>query len=134
AGVPAQKILLAGFSQGGVIALHAALRYPQALAGVMALSTYLPCVEKIPEARDPALAVFFAHGEYDPVVPYHEGERAHHTLSKLGYLSQWHSYPMEHSVCNEEITDLSHFIKHASRLSATKSNPGFCAPELPSTG
>ncbi|MBC8519164.1 MAG: alpha/beta fold hydrolase [Gammaproteobacteria bacterium] len=111
-GILPGNILLAGFSQGGVIALHSALRHPQQLAGVMALSTYLPYPEKIPSANNKHPAtIFFAHGVNDPVVPYSAGESAKSWLEEKGYIAKWHQYVMEHAVCAEEINEISNFIQ-----------------------
>ncbi len=110
-GVAANRIVLAGFSQGGVIALHTALRFSQPLAGVMALSSYLPFPEKIPEASAAAAPIFIAHGSHDTVVPFDEGRRACDTLQQQGYPCDWHHYPMEHAVCAEEVDAISHYIR-----------------------
>ncbi len=106
-GVAANQILLAGFSQGGVIALHAGLRFEEKIAGVMALSTYLPLVEKIPDGNLPILV---AHGTHDPVVPLRGGEKARDALQSKGYAVDWHTYPMEHQVCAEEIDTIRDFL------------------------
>ena len=115
-GIAAGRIVLAGFSQGGAIALQAGLRYPQKLAGVMALSTYLPLVESF--AREASEAnrttpIFMAHGTQDNVVPYQMGLRSKQILSENGYDVEWHDYPMPHSVCLEEITDIAAWLKRA---------------------
>jgi phospholipase/carboxylesterase len=108
-GVPPERILLAGFSQGGAIALAAMLRRREQLAGVVALSTYLPLVRQAREAlaeganRQP---VFMAHGTQDPVVPFQAGERSAALLRELGFAVEWHAYPMAHQVCAEQIRDL----------------------------
>jgi len=108
-GLPSTRILLAGFSQGGAIALHTGLRYDKPLAGIMALSTYLPLeqsvVAEINEAnRD--ISIFLAHGSQDPVIPLVLSEHSRHVLASLGYRLQCHTYPMPHSVCPEEIRDI----------------------------
>jgi len=111
--IPANKIVLAGFSQGGAIALQTGLRYADTLAGVMALSTYLPLAESFAQEATPANAktsVFMAHGTQDPVVPYAMGKSSHDRLQQAGYAIEWHDYPMEHSVCLEEITDIGRWL------------------------
>ncbi len=116
-GIPAERVILAGFSQGGVIALHAALRYRQKLAGVMALSTYLPYPEKIPTASgDNPVEIFFGHGTQDPIVSYSAGSAARGVLEERGYQIEWNSYPMEHSVSVEEISDISQFVQWILRI------------------
>jgi phospholipase/carboxylesterase len=111
-GVKAGKIVLAGFSQGGAIVLQAGLRYPERLAGIMALSTYLPLREKLGEAspanRD--LPIFMAHGAYDDIIPLQRAEQSKDLLVKSGYPVEWHTYPMPHSVCPEEIGHISQFL------------------------
>lgn len=109
-GIAASRLLLAGFSQGGAIALAAALRRDTPLAGVIALSTYLPIPERLArEARESARRqpVFMAHGQFDPVVPYAGGEASARRLRELGLTVDWHAYPMGHQVCAEEIRDLA---------------------------
>jgi len=105
-GIPPERIVLAGFSQGGVISLHTALRHPQRLAGVMGLSTCLPTADSLDmeaAAANRDLPVFMAHGKFDPVIPIDNGRAAHRTLTGLGYAVEWHEYPMQHEVCLEEI-------------------------------
>lgn len=104
-GIPADKIILAGFSQGGVIALHLAPRLKQKLAGVMALSTYMCAPQKLAdEAVQAELDIFMAHGSQDPVVPMMAGRQAFDTLTTQGYTVSWQDYPMAHQVCAEELT------------------------------
>ncbi|HUQ24903.1 MAG TPA: alpha/beta fold hydrolase [Burkholderiales bacterium] len=111
--VAPEKIVLAGFSQGGAIALQTALRYPKRLAGVMALSTYLPLGASLaaeraaPNAQTP---IFMAHGSYDDIIPIKRAEDSRNALEKLGYRIEWHDYPMPHSVCGEEVRDISAFL------------------------
>lgn len=112
-GIPAERILLAGFSQGGVIALHTGLRYPQRLAGILALSTYLPTVAQLgTEAaqlnRD--IPIFMAHGTADPVVALDYAKSACRALLDRNYQVQWQEYFMQHSLCMQEINDISRFI------------------------
>jgi phospholipase/carboxylesterase len=112
-GIAAEKIVLAGFSQGGAIALHTGLRHPEKLAGVMALSTYLPLAESFAQEAAPAnakTAVFMAHGSQDPVVPYAMGRNSRDLLNQSGYAVEWHEYPMQHSVCMEEVADIGRWL------------------------
>ena len=112
--ISSKNILLAGFSQGGAIALHAALRYPQQLAGVMALSTYLPLGESLPAEKSPAnqsIPIFMAHGVFDPVVPLVMGAGSMTFLIGLGYAVDWRQYPMQHSVCPQEIEDIGAWLR-----------------------
>lgn len=113
-GVPANRIVLAGFSQGGAIALHLGLRHPERLAGIMGLSTYLPLGDTVEAERHEANAstpVFLAHGSMDPVVPMTMGERSRDGLQAMGYPVEWHDYPMVHQVCMEEIEDISAWLQ-----------------------
>ena len=114
-GIPAQNIVLAGFSQGCAMALHTGLRFPQRLAGLMALSGYLPLADTLAAERTVANAhtpIFMAHGNMDPVVLPARGEASRDLLTQLGYPVQWHSYPMQHSVHPREIADISAFLTH----------------------
>ena len=113
-GITPANILLAGFSQGGVIALHAGLRYPQKLAGIMALSTYLPFAEKTLKQMTKnqlGLPVFAAHGIDDPVIPLLSWNIYVPELKQAGLSVEARSYPMEHSLCSEEIIDLSNWLQ-----------------------
>ena len=108
-GISSRRIVLAGFSQGAAIALHTGLRYPQPLAGIMALSMPVPLPERIPSELNTANAhtpLFLAHGTQDQVVPYPLGEYGHHLLEQIGLPVEWHSYPMGHTVSLEEIADI----------------------------
>lgn len=112
-GIAARNIVLAGFSQGCAMALHTGLRFPQRLAGILALSGYLPLADTLAAERAPANAhtpIFMAHGSMDPVVIPARGEASRDLLSQLGYAVQWHSYPMQHSVHPREVADLSAFL------------------------
>lgn len=112
-GIPAEHIVLAGFSQGCAMALHTGLRLPHRLAGIMALSGYLPLVDRLAAERHPANAqtpVFMAHGTQDPVVVFARGEASRDALATLGQPVQWHSYPMPHSLHPREIADISAFL------------------------
>ncbi len=113
-GISPTNIILAGFSQGGVIALETGLRFQPKLAGIVALSTYLAAPDQIPSGN---LPIFVGHGTFDPVVPFNLGQQIRDTLQKSGHSVQWHSYPMEHSVCMEEIGAIGKWI--IERLGAT---------------
>ncbi|MBF0287782.1 MAG: alpha/beta fold hydrolase [SAR324 cluster bacterium] len=109
-GLPSEKIILAGFSQGGAIALHASLRLPYKLAGILALSTYMVNSETLAAERNlinQDTSIFMAHGTKDPVVPVAHGRQAYNDLQSFGYPISWTEYPMEHMVCLEEIQDVS---------------------------
>lgn len=112
-GVPTERVVLAGFSQGGAIALHTAVRHPERLAGVVALSAYLPLASRLAVEAHPANAavgVFMAHGEHDPVVPLALGEGSRDALRARGYDVRWRTYPMPHSVCAAEVRDLREWL------------------------
>ncbi len=112
-GIPAQRVLLAGFSQGGAIALAAGLRRATPLAGLIALSTYLPGAETAAadlHAAAVAQPVFMAHGSADPVIPLTYAERSAQALRTLGFRIDWHRYPMAHQLCAEEIRDLGDWM------------------------
>lgn len=112
-GIPAERIVLAGFSQGCAMALHTGLRLPQRLAGIMALSGYLPLADRLAAERHPANAqtpVFMAHGTQDLVVVIARGEASRDALAALGQPVAWHSYPMPHSLHPQEIADISAFL------------------------
>ena len=108
-----KKIVLAGFSQGGAIVLQTALRYPQRLAGVLALSTYLPLAATLEKERSEAnkdLPIFMAHGQFDDLIPIDRAKKSRELLERLGYPVTWKDYPMPHSVCAPEIGDISSFL------------------------
>jgi len=112
-GIAASRILIAGFSQGGAMALFTALRWPERLGAIVALSSYLPFGDTLREELHPAnagLPVFMAHGQFDPILPQSLGEASCDTLRSLGCPVEWHSYPMPHSVCLEEVSDLRRFL------------------------
>jgi phospholipase/carboxylesterase len=120
-GIPAERVLLAGFSQGGAIALAAGVRHAAKLAGIVALSTYLPLGPSTAAERSAAnvdVPIFFGHGSFDQVVPQALGTTSRDELAKLGYDVAWHSYPMAHQVCAEEIDDLRAWI--GARLGASQ--------------
>jgi phospholipase/carboxylesterase len=113
-GIAASRIVLAGFSQGGAVALQCALRYPERLAGVMALSCYLIAPDRLAgeaSQRNRDLPIFMAHGTTDPVVRFEWGEASRRTLDANGYEVEWHVYRMEHSVCAEEVRDASAWLQ-----------------------
>jgi len=113
-GVPAQNIILAGFSQGAVVALTTGLRFPKKLGGIMALSGYLPLAEKVLADASPAnqaTPIFIAHGTQDAVLPCQLGEMTSQILNKAHYPVDWHMYPMQHSVCGEEVRDISAWMQ-----------------------
>ncbi|MBI5256169.1 MAG: carboxylesterase [Burkholderiales bacterium] len=115
-GIPSQRIVLAGFSQGCAVTLLAGLRHPQRLAGLAGLSGYLPLAETTAAEAHEAnrrLPIFLAHGRQDGVVSLARGIAACETLGALGYPVEWHDYPMEHSVCIEEIADLNRWLLQA---------------------
>ncbi|OOG59275.1 carboxylesterase [Rhodanobacter sp. C03] len=112
-GVPSERIVLAGFSQGGAIALAAGLQYAEKLAGIIALSTYLPTYAALASERsaaNAAIPIFWGHGTVDPVVVLQRGLESRDVLQSLGYAVEWHSYLMAHAVCPEEIGDLRHWL------------------------
>ena len=113
-GIPAERIILAGFSQGGAIVLHTGLRYPRALGGIMALSTYLPLADAVDDERHQAnlhTPIFMAHGEDDPIIPLSLAERSRDTLTSLGHAVDWHCYPMPHSVHPREVGDMAVWLR-----------------------
>ncbi len=112
-GIPSEHILLAGFSQGGLIALHAGLRYPKKLAGIIALSTYLPTVSQLKNegaAANYTTPIFMGHGILDGLVAIEHAKSVYDALDAMGYDVKWHDYLMEHSVCAEELQHISVFI------------------------
>ncbi|HEX3611937.1 MAG TPA: alpha/beta fold hydrolase [Sporichthyaceae bacterium] len=112
-GVPRTRIILSGFSQGGAIAMAVALSNPKPLGGLIALSTYLPMPDRLigeDHPPHPLPPVFMAHGRHDAVLPHRAGELAADHLGKLGYDVEWHSYPMGHEACLEELTAISDWL------------------------
>jgi phospholipase/carboxylesterase len=113
-GVPADRIVLAGFSQGGAMALQVGLRYRDSLGGVLALSTYLPLRDRLAgEAADANrnIAILMCHGRYDPVLTIQIGRLSRDALQALGYRVQWNEYGMQHEVCAEEISDIARWLQ-----------------------
>ena len=112
-GVAAQHVVLAGFSQGGAMALHTGLRHPERLAGIMALSCFLPQADHVAgeaSAANRATPIFFAHGIHDPMIPLARAQHARDTLTGLGYRVEWHEYPMPHSVTDAEVLDIAAWL------------------------
>jgi phospholipase/carboxylesterase len=112
-GIDAHRIVLAGFSQGGAIALQTGLRHSERLAGIMALSTYLPLAGSVAAERSPAGAgtpMFMAHGSQDPLIDIARARQSRDALLALGYTVEWREYAMPHSVCGEEIADIAAWL------------------------
>ena len=112
-GIPSNRIFLAGFSQGGAIAYQAALKYSERLAGVIALSTYIPDLTQLEQTFNSVqmhLPVFVAHGLYDDVVVPTLGKQAYNLVTRLGCTAEWHDYPMAHNVCPEQIADIGQWL------------------------
>ena len=112
-GIPSERTVLAGFSQGGAVALYLALRHPHRLAGVIALSTYLPLApgtEREAHEANRATPILMGHGSADPVVPMQYGQMSAQALQGLGYDVRWHTWPMPHSVCAEEVVVIRQFL------------------------
>jgi phospholipase/carboxylesterase len=115
-GVPAHRIVLGGFSQGCAMTLMAGLRFPQKLAGLMCLSGYLPLADKAAAERHAAnqdTPIFMVHGTMDPVIPIGRATASRDLLKQLGYHIEWHDYPMQHSVCADEVQHISAWLKKA---------------------
>jgi phospholipase/carboxylesterase len=116
-GVPYERIVVAGFSQGGAIALHTALRFPHRLCGLLALSSWLPLATTLEhevigndDAQSRALPIMMAHGTFDPMLPLALGAEARRALEAAGYSVQWHEYPMAHAVCAAEIAEIRNWL------------------------
>jgi phospholipase/carboxylesterase len=117
-GIPTEKIVLAGFSQGCAMALHTGLRLDRKLAGIMGLSGYLPLADQLADQRNAAnfdTPIFLAHGTIDPVVVPARAEATHQQLRQLGYNVSWHTYPMPHAVCPQEVMDIGQFLADVLR-------------------
>ena len=113
AGIAADRIVLAGFSQGGVIALRTGLLYPQRLAGIMALSTYLPLQSETAReknATNSLIPIFLAHGALDALIPIEVAKSSRDFLHEHGYDVEWHSYRMDHSLCADELQDINEWL------------------------
>ena len=129
-GIPAARTVLAGFSQGGAIALHAGLRHPERLAGVLALSTYLAVdgdAEDERAASNLDVPILQCHGSQDPMVPMTKGEAARDRLRELGYEVEWEDYPMQHQVCMEEIERIGAWLRRGP-VALTRERPAPRAP------
>ena len=112
-GIAGERIVLAGFSQGGAIALYAGLRFPIRVAGILALSTYLPAAKSLAteaHAANRDVPIFLAHGSQDPVIALALSERSRVAMADLGYIVEVHTYPMPHAVCAEEIRDIANWL------------------------
>lgn len=112
-GIPSERIIVAGFSQGGAVALHTGLRYPEPLGGILALSAYLPLAETVAQEVHPAnagVSIMMTHGDHDPVIAPRHALASRDRLESLGYKIDWHVYPMAHEVCWEEITDIRDWL------------------------
>ncbi len=115
-GIPTGRIVLAGFSQGGAIALHTGLRYPEQLAGILALSCYLPLNNRLNAERSSAnqnTPLFIAHGDFDAVIPMRYGQQSAELIESLGYSVKWQDYDMGHEVCWQEIRDIAEWLTQA---------------------
>ncbi len=113
-GIPSEKIIVAGFSQGGVIALHTALRHRDRLAGIVALSTYLhdyASTERERSDENLAIPILMAHGTHDPLIPVMRAATSRENLIRLGYDVRWFDYPMGHQVCLEEVEEIARFFQ-----------------------
>jgi len=112
-GITASKIILAGFSQGGAIALHTGLRYSSPLAGLLGLSTYVPLPDQLGNevSSNKNVPIMMAHGEFDPVIPVAQGRSSRQTLKNHGYTVEWYEYTMQHAVCPEEINAIGAWTK-----------------------
>ncbi len=118
-GIAAEKIVIAGFSQGGALALHTALRYPKELAGVLALSCYLPLKSTLAAVANSAnakLPIFMAHGIFDDVITLETAKTSLNTLQSCQYFVNWHEYNMAHSLCAQEIIDIRDFLQRVLQL------------------
>ena len=121
-GVPAEHILLGGFSQGGAVSLYLGLRYEKTLGGIIGLSTYMPATEQFAAESHRAnqhTPIFLAHGLHDPVLALKLAESSRDLLSAQGYAVSWHTYPMPHSLCQEEVTELSVWLDRILTLPPT---------------
>jgi len=113
-GIPAHRIILAGFSQGGAITLHSGLRYPERLGGLLALSCYLPLPGRLAAEKSAAsltVPILMLHGVFDPLIPVTTGQQSFELLKHFGYNIEWRTYPMQHSVCMEEVEDIGRWLQ-----------------------
>ncbi|MDZ7803523.1 alpha/beta hydrolase [Thiohalophilus sp.] len=114
-GIDTRRLVLAGFSQGGAIALHTGLRHNEPLGGILALSTYLPLVSTFEQEREPTnqhIPIFMAHGKSDPIVPLWLAEDSRYFLEQAGYSVDWHTYAMQHQVSLDEVSDIAAWLGH----------------------
>jgi phospholipase/carboxylesterase len=117
-GMHSNRILLAGFSQGGAIVLHTGLLYQKELAGILAMSMHLPMTHNLAAELSPAnrkIPIMMAHGQMDPVVPVAKAIETRQELTRLGYAVRWHEYPIQHTVCAEEIREIRSWLLHTLR-------------------
>lgn len=122
-GISPANIILAGFSQGGALALYTALTYAQPLGGVIALSTYLPLAYTLkPQTLQTQLPIYMAHGTHDPVLPIVMGQTSKFQLTTLGLTVDWHTFPMAHTVCMEEIEQIGTWLQQ--QLTESKRKTG----------
>ena len=124
-GIPPERIILAGFSQGCAMVLHTGLRYPKQLAGLLCLSGYLPLKENLAKERNAVnqqIPIFMAHGEHDNIVPFEHGVESRDFLNALGYKVEWNSYLMQHTVCNNEIQDINRWLNQVLQPPRTATN------------
>ncbi len=120
-GIEASRVVLAGFSQGGAVALYAGLRHPERLAGILAMSCYLPFPETLAAEKSAANAdvpILLCHGRSDPVVPIAMGLEARNELQAHGYKPEWRDYPMQHAVCTDEIADVARWLRQQLQAAA----------------
>ncbi|MES2296525.1 MAG: dienelactone hydrolase family protein [Pseudomonadota bacterium] len=113
-GIPASRIVLAGFSQGCAMTLQTGLRQSERLAGLMCLSGYVPLADKLSNERayaGVATPIFMVHGRQDPVIPIARAEQSRDLLKALGYQVEWHEYPMQHSLCQEEVDHIGAWLR-----------------------
>jgi phospholipase/carboxylesterase len=125
-GVPAARLVLAGFSQGGAIAFQAGLRHPERLAGILALSTYLALADTLAaeaHAANRDVPIFMAHGAHDPLIPRERAMRSRDLLLRQGYRVEWHEYRMAHEVCDAELRDLSAWLRGVLDTSTSLDDP-----------
>jgi phospholipase/carboxylesterase len=126
-GVAAEDVVLAGFSQGGAMALHTGLRHPARLAGILALSCFLPLAGHLAaeaSAANREAPIFMAHGTQDDLIPIERARQAREALSRLGYAVEWHEYPMPHSVCDAEVLDIARWLARILARRPGQSDPG----------
>jgi phospholipase/carboxylesterase len=122
-GIPSRRIVLAGFSQGGVVALHLGLRYREPLGGIMALSTYVHDAEHLTDEislENFDVPIFMAHGVLDPMIPITRAITSREALRALNYRVEWHEYRMGHSVCPQEIADIGRWLKEVLTTTAPR--------------